>query len=243
MQHLPMSVLVIVPTYNERENVRQIADAVRTHGYDLLIVDDGSPDGTGDIADELASADPQIHVLHRSVKEGLGPAYTAGFAKALALGAEIVCEMDADFSHDPQDLPRLVSAVEAGADLAIGSRYVDGGGTEGWPWHRELLSKGGNTYAAVMLGIHVKDATAGFRAFRDTTIRKIDPAACEASGYGFQIEMAWRTERSGLEIVEVPITFRERIYGESKMNRSIAIEAIGLITKWGFARLTGRGRF
>lgn len=243
MQHFPMSVLVIVPTYNERENLRQIAGAVRKHGYDLLIVDDASPDGTGAIADDLAAKDSGIHVLHRTAKEGLGPAYTAGFARALDLGAEVICEMDADFSHDPEDLPRLVAAVESGADLAIGSRYVDGGGTEGWPWHRELLSKGGNSYAALMLGINVKDATAGFRAFRDTTVRKIDPAGCQASGYGFQIEMAWRTERAGLTITEVPITFRDRIYGESKMNRSIAIEAVGLITKWGFERLTGRSRF
>jgi dolichol-phosphate mannosyltransferase len=243
MQHFPMSVLVIVPTYNEAENIRRIADAVRTHRYELLIVDDASPDGTGAIADELASADSGIHVLHRTAKEGLGPAYTAGFAHALDLGAEIICEMDADFSHDPEDLPRLVEAVEAGADLAIGSRYVAGGGTEGWPWHRELLSKGGNTYAAVMLGIRVKDATSGFRAFRDTTIRKIDPSGCQASGYGFQIEMAWRTERAGLAVVEVPITFKDRIEGESKMNRAIAIEAVVLITKWGFARLTGRSRF
>ena len=243
MRHFRMNVLVIVPTYNERENIRQVSAAVRDQGYNLLIVDDGSPDGTGAIADELAAADAQVHVLHRTTKEGLGPAYTAGFARALELGAEIICEMDADFSHDPSDLPRLVEAVEHGADLAIGSRYVEGGGTEGWPWHRELLSKGGNAYAALMLGIHVKDATAGFRAFRDTTIRKIDPAACQASGYGFQIEMAWRTERAGLHITEVPIIFRDRIYGESKMNRSIAIEAIGLITKWGFARLTGRSRF
>ncbi len=182
-------------------------------------------------------------MLHRTSKQGLGPAYTAGFARALELGAEIICEMDADFSHDPNDLPRLVEAVESGADLAIGSRYVDGGGIQGWPWHRELISKGGNAYAALMLGIHVKDATAGFRAFRDTTIRKVDPGACQASGYGFQIEMAWRTERAGLDITEVPIIFRDRVYGESKMNRSIAIEAILLITKWGFERLTGRSRF
>lgn len=238
-----MSILVIVPTYNERENIRQVATAVRRHGYELLIVDDGSPDGTGAIADELADGDDAIHVLHRTTKEGLGPAYAAGFARALELGAEIICEMDADFSHDPQDLPRLVEAVESGADLAIGSRYVDGGGTEGWPWHRQILSRGGNIYAALMLGIHIKDSTAGFRAFRDTTIAKIDPGASEASGYGFQIEMAWRTERMGLKVVEVPIIFRDRIHGESKMNRSIAIEAIVLITKWGFARLTGRSRF
>jgi dolichol-phosphate mannosyltransferase len=226
-----MNVLVIVPTYNASENLRGIAAAVRGHGYDLLVVDDGSPDGTGDIANELASTDQGVHVLHRATKEGIGPAYAAGFREALELGAEIVCEMDADFSHDPADLPRLVEAVEQGADLAIGSRYVPGGGTEGWPWHRRMLSKGGNLYAATMLGIKVKDATAGFRAFRDTTIRKLDPSACEASGYGFQVEMAWRAEEAGLTVVEVPIIFRDRVLGESKMDLSIATEAIILITK------------
>lgn len=242
MQEFAMNVLVIVPTYNESENLRGIAAAVRGHGYDLLIVDDGSPDGTGDIGDELASSDTGVHVLHRPTKEGLGPAYAAGFQKALDLGAEIICEMDADFSHDPSDLPRLVEAIQGGADLAIGSRYAQGGGTEGWPWHRRLLSKAGNLYAAAMLGIKVKDATAGFRAFRDTTIRKLEPSTCEASGYGFQIEMAWRTEAAGLEIIEVPIIFRDRLLGESKMDRSIAIEAIALITKWGFSRRFSRDR-
>jgi dolichol-phosphate mannosyltransferase len=241
MQHFGMSVLVIVPTYNESENIRAIASAVRVHGYNLLIVDDGSPDGTGAIADELSAADDGVHVLHRSTKQGLGPAYAAGFDHGLNLGAEILCEMDADFSHDPADLPRLVAAVEDGADLAIGSRYVNGGGTEGWPWHRRLLSRGGNIYATLMLGIKVKDATAGFRAFRDTTIRKIDPSGCQASGYGFQIEMAWRTEQAHLEIVEVPIIFRDRELGESKMDRAIAIEAISLITRWGFRRWFRRG--
>ncbi len=231
MQQFTMNVLVIVPTYNESENLRGIAAAVRGHGYDLLVVDDGSPDGTGDIANELASTDQGVHVLHRATKEGIGPAYAAGFREALELGAEIVCEMDADFSHDPAGLPRLVEAVEQGADLAIGSRYVPGGGTEGWPWHRRMLSKGGNLYAATMLGIKVKDATAGFRAFRDTTIRKLDPSACEASGYGFQVEMAWRAEEAGLTVVEVPIIFRDRVLGESKMDLSIATEAIILITK------------
>ena len=241
MQQFGMSVLVIVPTYNESENIRAIASAVRTHGYALLIVDDGSPDGTGDIANQIASDDDGVHVLHRTSKEGLGPAYAAGFEHGLGMGAEILCEMDADFSHDPTDLPRLVAAVESGADLAIGSRYVAGGGTEGWPWHRRALSRGGNLYASLMLGLRVKDATAGFRAFRDTTLRKIDPSGCEASGYGFQIEMAWRTEQAGLDIVEVPIVFRDRELGESKMDRSIALEAISLITRWGFRRLFRRG--
>ena len=242
MEHFSMRVLVIVPTYNESENISHIAQAVRAHGYDLLVVDDGSPDGTGKIADELAAADPGVLVLHRSEKSGLGPAYAAGFEHGLEMGYEILCEMDADFSHDPTDLPRLVAAVESGADLAIGSRYVAGGGTEGWPWYREALSRGGNIYASVLLGLKVRDATAGFRAFRDTTLRKIDPSSCQASGYGFQVEMAWRTEQAGLEIVEVPITFRDRILGESKMNGKIALEAIGLITRWGIKDRAQRRR-
>lgn len=235
-----MSVLVIVPTYNERDNIEAIVDAVRGHGYDVLVVDDGSPDGTGDLADRLASRDEGVHVLHRAAKSGLGPAYAAGFSRGLEMGAEILCEMDADFSHDPADLPRLVDAVRQGADLAIGSRYVAGGGTEGWPWHRRAVSRGGNRYASVMLGTHVKDATAGFRAFRDTTIRKIDPSSGEASGYGFQVEMAWRTERAGLRIVEVPIVFRDRRYGASKMTTRIAAEAMWLVTKWGARRALRR---
>lgn len=235
-----MSTLVIVPTYNERENIADIAAAVRVYGYDLLIVDDASPDGTGDIANELAATDEAVHVLHRSEKQGLGPAYAAGFAHGLELGADILCEMDGDFSHDPADLPRLVAAVESGADLAIGSRYTSGGGTTGWPWHRQAISKGGNLYAAMMLGVGVKDATAGFRAFRDTTIRKIDPSSCQASGYGFQVEMAWRTEAAGLDIVEVPIIFRDRQKGTSKMDSRIALEAMWLVTKWGFGSRFGR---
>lgn len=241
MEHFGMRVLVIVPTYNESENVELIAHAVRGLGYDILIVDDASPDGTGRIADALVSADEGVHVLHRSEKSGIGPAYAAGFEHGLELGYEILCEMDADFSHDPADLPRLVDAVKAGADLAIGSRYVPGGGTDGWPWYREAISRGGNTYASMMLGLKVRDATAGFRAFRDTTLRKIDPSSCQASGYGFQVEMAWRTERSGLEIIEVPITFRDRLFGESKMNGMIAVEAIILVTRWGLkSRFPGR---
>lgn len=240
MEHFGMRTLVIVPTYNESENIGRIADAVRSLGYDLLIVDDGSPDGTGAIADGLSSADSGILVLHRAEKNGLGPAYVAGFERGLELGYEILCEMDADFSHDPADLPRLVAAVEGGADLAIGSRYVPGGGTEGWPWFRQAISRGGNVYASLLLGLSVRDATAGFRAFRDTTLGKIDPGTCQASGYGFQVEMAWRTEQAGLEIVEVPITFKDRVEGESKMNGMIAIEAIALITRWGIVNRFGR---
>ncbi|MFV1970639.1 MAG: polyprenol monophosphomannose synthase [Acidimicrobiia bacterium] len=240
MEQFPMSVLVIVPTYNESENIELITEAVRGLGLDLLIVDDGSPDGTGRIADSLAASDDGVRVLHRSEKAGLGPAYAAGFEHGLELGYEILCEMDADFSHDPTDLPRLVAAVEAGADLAIGSRYVPGGGTRGWPWYREAISRGGNAYASMMLNLTVRDATAGFRAFRDTTVRKVNPSSCQASGYGFQVEMAWRTEQAGLEIVEVPITFKDRLHGESKMNGLIAIEAIWLVTRWGITSRFGR---
>ncbi|MEE8485540.1 MAG: polyprenol monophosphomannose synthase [Acidimicrobiia bacterium] len=233
MEHCFMRVLVIVPTYNESENIALIASAVRAHDYDLLIVDDASPDGTGEIADGLREEDSGVHVLHRSEKVGIGPAYAAGFSYGLGLGYEVLCEMDADFSHDPDDLPRLVAAVAAGADLAIGSRYTPGGGTEGWPWYREAVSRGGNRYASFMLGLSVRDATAGFRAFRDTTLRKIDPSSCQASGYGFQVEMAWRTEQAGLEIAEVPITFKNRLYGEPKMSGVIALEAMILVTRWG----------
>lgn len=233
MEHCFMRVLVIVPTYNESENIALIASAVRAHDYDVLIVDDASPDGTGEIADGLREEDSGVHVLHRSEKAGIGPAYAAGFSYGLGLGYEVLCEMDADFSHDPDDLPRLVAAVAAGADLAIGSRYTPGGGTEGWPWYREAVSRGGNRYASFMLGLSVRDATAGFRAFRDMTLRKIDPSSCQASGYGFQVEMAWRTEQAGLEIVEVPIMFKNRLYGESKMSGVIALEAMILVTRWG----------
>jgi len=233
MDIFELNVLVIIPTYNEAENLRPMVEAVRSYGYDVLVVDDASPDGTGDIADELAGSDAGIHVLHRTEKQGLGPAYAAGFERGLEMGAEILIEMDADFSHDPADLSRLVGAIEDGADLAIGSRYVAGGGTVGWPWYREAISRGGNAYASLMLGLTVKDATAGYRAFRDTTIRKIEPSTCKSSGYGFQVEMAWRTEEAGLAMTEVPIMFKDREYGESKMRSSIALEAMALVTQWG----------
>lgn len=235
-----MHVLVIVPTYDEVENIENIIKAVRSLGYDILVVDDASPDGTGAIADEHAATDAGVRVLHRPQKTGLGPAYAAGFDLGLELGYDILCEMDADFSHAPSDLTRLVAAVESGADLAVGSRYVSGGSTEDWPWYRKAISQGGNTYARMMLGLTIKDATSGFRAFRDTTIRKIDPSTCKSSGYGFQVEMAWRTESAGLDITEVPITFRDRLYGESKMNARIAIEAMALVTRWGIERRVGR---
>jgi dolichol-phosphate mannosyltransferase len=231
--------LVVLPTYNEAENLESIARAILAQGPRLLIVDDGSPDGTGRIADRLA-ADDRIDVLHRSEKAGLGPAYAAGFAAGLEGGAGILCEMDADFSHDPRDLPRLLAAVDAGADVAIGSRYVSGGGVDDWPWHRRALSRGGNLYANVMLGTRIGDMTSGFRAFRADALRRLHPDDCRASGYAFQIEMAWRAARLGLRIEEVPIVFRDREAGDSKMNSVIALEAIKLVTTWGLGRLVGR---
>ena len=235
-------VTVVLPTYNERENLSDMAAAITAHGYRLLIVDDSSPDGTGAIADELAAANPAILVLHRERKEGIGPAYRAGFVRALADGAETVIEMDADFSHDPADLPRLVEAVERGADLAIGSRYVPGGSTPDWPWSRRAISKGGNLYARIMLGLPIRDATAGFRAFRASALRALPYERAEASGYGFQVEMAMRAHEAGLVVVEVPISFRDRTRGTSKMGTGIVLEAMGLVTVWGFKRLLGAGR-
>lgn len=238
---MPAEALVVVPTYNEAENIALIAEAVRSRGLSLLVVDDGSPDGTGEIADRLAAVDPGITVLHRAEKQGLGPAYIAGFEYALDHGAAVIFEMDADFSHDPADLSRLLAAIDEGADVAIGSRYTEGGGVEDWPWHRRLLSRGGNIYARTMLRTKVNDMTAGFRAFSESALRELDFAECEASGYGFQVEMAWRASRKGLVICEVPIIFRDRTLGKSKMGARIAVEAMLLVTKWGLGNLL-RGR-
>ena len=230
-----------LPTYNEAENLPHIAPAILAHGYRLLIVDDASPDGTGDIADALAGSDPRVSVLHREEREGLGPAYAAAFDRALQAGVRIVVEMDADFSHDPADLPRLVQEVEAGADLAIGSRYVTGGATPDWPLIRRLISRGGNLYARTMLNIPIRDATAGFRAFHAEALARLPYRQAEASGYGFQVEMAWRAHQSGMSIVEVPITFRDRTAGTSKMGLPIVVEAMRLVTVWGLGRIFGSG--
>lgn len=234
----PDQVSVVVPTYNERDNLESLAEAVTAHGYHLLIVDDGSPDGTGELADRLAADNPSLEVLHRPEKQGLGPAYSAGFDHVLASRpeTEVVVEMDADFSHDPADLPRLVAAVEAGADLAIGSRYVPGGDTPDWPLLRRLISRGGNLYARVMLGIPIRDATAGFRAFRRQALSRLPYRAARASGYGFQVEMALRAVEAGMRVVEVPVVFRDRTRGTSKMGAAIVWEAMLLVTRWGLAR-------
>jgi dolichol-phosphate mannosyltransferase len=229
-------VAVVIPTYNEAENLQSIARSVRDHGYHLVIVDDASPDGTGHLADDLAALDGQIRVVHRPAKRGLGPAYAAGFSAALGTAAGIVCQMDADFSHDPAVLPSLVSAVEAGADVAIGSRYVPGGSVPGWPLHRRLLSRWGNRYARKLLATSIQDMTSGFRAYRSEVLQMLEPATCQASGYGFQVEMAARSHEQKLNVIEVPITFRNRERGESKMHARIALEAMWLVTAWGVRR-------
>jgi len=229
-------VTVVVPTFNERENLSHIAAAITHQGYRVLVVDDSSPDGTGELADRIASEDPRVSVLHRREKEGLGPAYADGFDRALKDQSEVIIEMDADFSHDPADLPRLVKALDDGADLAIGSRYVAGGSTPDWPVFRQGISRGGNLYARIMLGIPVRDATAGFRAFKAEALKRLPYRSAEASGYGFQVEMAWRAHEEGLTIVEVPISFRDRAHGTSKMGSDIVLEAMRLVTVWGFRR-------
>ncbi len=233
-------VKVVVPTYNELENLSELVDAVTALGYRMLIVDDGSPDGTGRLADQISRARPEVDVLHRESKTGLGPAYAAGFDRAIEEGAGIIVEMDADFSHDPADLPRLVAAIDEGADLVIGSRYVPGGATPDWPWPRRLISRGGNLYARTLLGIPVRDTTAGYRAFRADALRALPYAQAESSGYGFQVEMAWRAHRAGLDVREIPVVFRDRTRGKSKMGLPIVIEAMRLVTLWGLRRIFGR---
>ncbi len=233
-------VTVVVPTYNEAENIGELAGQILDHGYRLLVVDDGSPDGTGEIADELAAKSRRMGVLHRPGKGGLGPAYIAGFDRALEEGAELVAQMDADFSHDPNDLTRLVGDVQSGADLVIGSRYVPGGGAPDWSPTRRWISRGGNVYARVALGLPVLDATGGYRAFRAGALARLEYGTTHASGYAFQVEMAWRAWLAGLTVIEVPIVFRDRQRGRSKMGLPIVAEAVGLITKWGLARLAGK---
>lgn len=238
----PGRVTVVLPTYNEIGALEAAAVGVISHGYRVLVVDDASPDGTGILANQLAAQHYLIDVLHRDEKQGLGPAYAAGFEVALAAGAEVVCEMDADLSHDPAYLPDLVAAIESGADVAIGSRLVPGGGVSNWALWRRTLSRWGNLYARTMLGIPTRDATSGFRAFTAEAVQRLDPASCLANGYGFQIEMAWRAHRADMKVVEVPFIFVERTHGKSKLSGQIVIEAMWLVTRWGIARLLGRSR-
>jgi dolichol-phosphate mannosyltransferase len=239
-------VAVIIPTYNERDNIEIITGRVRSTVPDahLLIVDDNSPDGTGEIADKLAGEDPHVHVLHRAGKVGLGAAYIAGFRWALERGYGAMVEMDADGSHQPEELPRLLAAL-AEADLVLGSRYVPGGAVLNWARSRELLSRAGNTYARLMLGLELKDATGGYRVFRASTLRRIGLDDVDSQGYCFQIDLARRTIAAGLTVTEVPITFEERQRGASKMSRKIVLEALWRVTSWGIAarlRPARRGR-
>ena len=225
---------MVVPTYNEAATLEQVVTRLRTAqpAVDVLVVDDGSPDGTGRLADRLAADDPQVQVLHRDRKEGLGAAYLHGFSVALEQGYDVIGEMDADGSHQPEQLHRLIEALHA-ADLVIGSRWIPGGSTVNWPLSRQLLSRGGNLYTRVLLGIPVRDATAGYRLFRRTTLERIRIDEVLSYGYVFQADLAFRTLRAGLRVVEVPIEFVERVRGESKMSPQVASESLKRITRWG----------
>jgi len=236
-------VLVIVPTYNERENLDRILDrlAAAVPAADVLVVDDGSPDGTGALADARAAADSRVHVLHRTVKAGLGGAYVAGFRWGLERGYDALVEMDADGSHAPEQLPDLLAAL-ATADVVLGSRWVAGGSVVDWPRRRELLSRGGNAYARLALGLPVRDATGGFRVYRRDVLAKMDLGDIASQGYCFQVDLAWRAWRAGWRVVEVPIRFVERTAGVSKMDRSIVTEALWRVTVWGIRARLGRDR-
>jgi dolichol-phosphate mannosyltransferase len=223
-----MKVVICLPTYNERENLEpmlQALGAVLPEGGRVLVIDDGSPDGTGQIADGLAQKLGFVGVLHRARKEGLGPAYLAGFRRALADGADLVLEMDCDFSHDPADVPRLIEAVDRGADLALGSRYVRGGGTMDWGRGRRFVSSGGSLYARLILGVQIRDLTGGFKCYRREVLEAIDLDSILSIGYAFQVETTYRAVRKGFRVVEVPITFSDREVGTSKMSRRIVLEA------------------
>jgi dolichol-phosphate mannosyltransferase len=236
-------VVVLIPTYNERENLVPIVTRLRVAlpGADVLVLDDSSPDGTGAIADQLAADDGQVRVLHRTKKEGLGKAYLAGFAWALEQGYDVMVEMDADGSHQPEQLPSLLGAL-AGADVVLGSRWVPGGSVVNWPFRRKFLSVGGNVYVRVLLGMPISDATGGFRAYRASALRTLDLHQVASQGYCFQVDLAWRAIRAGLIVVEVPITFVERTVGDSKMSQDIVNESLKSITMWGARYRLGQAR-
>ena len=231
-----MSVLVIVPTYNERDNLDRVLDrlAAAVPAAEVLVVDDGSPDGTGDLADARAARDDRVHVLHRTEKAGLGGAYVAGFRWGLERGYDALVEMDADGSHAPEQLPDLLAALAA-ADVVLGSRWVAGGSVVDWPRRRELLSRGGNAYARFALGLPVRDATGGFRVYRREVLAALDLGDIASQGYCFQVDLAWRAVQAGFRVAEVPITFAERERGESKMSGNIVREALLRVTEWGAA--------
>ena len=239
--------VMVIPTYNEAENIEWIVGRLRAAqpGVDIMIVDDNSPDGTGDIADRLASGDKSISVVHRTTKAGLGAAYLNGFDVALTAGYDVIGEMDADGSHQPEQLHLLLDALHH-ADLVIGSRYVHGGSVVNWPLQRLILSRGGNLYVRLLLGIKVKDATAGYRVFRRTTLERIDLSEVRSAGYVFQTDLAFRTLSRGMKVVEVPIEFIERVRGDSKMSGHVASESLKMITRWGvserLARVRGRSK-
>lgn len=233
-------VLVIIPTYNERGSLPTIIERVRANTPEafILVVDDNSPDGTGDVAEELAKGDDHVLVLHRTAKNGLGAAYLAGFRWGMSRGFGVLVEMDADGSHRPEHLPRMLTAL-ADADVVIGSRWVPGGGVENWPRHRQWLSQGGNRYTQLMLGLGVRDATAGYRVYRKSALERMDLSTVASQGYCFQVDLTRRAAAAGLRIVEVPITFVEREVGDSKMSGAIVGEALWRVTQWGVA---GRAR-
>ena len=239
-----MRTLIVMPTYNEAESIRAMVERVRRSvpDADLLIVDDGSPDGTGEIADDLAASDDRVSVRHRAAKSGLGSAYLLGFGIAAKQGYEAVVEIDADGSHDPAELPAMLALLEnRGTDLVIGSRWVDGGSVVNWPWARRAISRSGNRYAKWMLRSSIRDLTAGFRAYRTAALRGLDRAVVSSQGYCFQVELAWRVERAGGVVIEHPITFVERTTGSSKMGPAIVAEALVRVTGWGIASWFGRG--
>ncbi|HEY4378045.1 MAG TPA: polyprenol monophosphomannose synthase [Acidimicrobiales bacterium] len=239
-----MRALVVIPTYQEAENVGRILAALReaVPAAHILVADDDSPDGTGDLAEKAGAELGQIDVLHRPVKDGLGAAYRDGFQLGLDRGYDIVVQMDCDFSHDPTVVPELIAKVEAGADCAIGSRYVPGGATPSWPLHRRLLSKYGNLYTGFALQLGVHDATSGFRCYRASTLRQIHFETTKANGYAFQSELAHRMAKADLNLVEVPITFVDRAYGVSKMSGRIIVESMSKVTKWGIQARVDRLR-
>ena len=237
-----VSLLVVIPTYNELDNleviVRRVCDAVPA--ANILVVDDASPDGTGEQADQLAAHDPRIQVLHRAGKDGLGAAYLAGFDWALGKNYQVIVQMDADGSHPPERLPAMLAQL-SNADLVIGSRYVPGGTVVNWPKHREILSRGGNLYSRLTLGVQIRDITAGYRVFRRAVLEELTLVEVNSQGYCFQIDMAWRAVRAGFRVHEVPITFTERERGDSKMSGSIVREALWRVTRWGISSRLGIG--
>jgi dolichol-phosphate mannosyltransferase len=234
-----MNATVCLPTYNERENVERMVRALHGLGVAVLVIDDNSPDGTGDIADRLADELDGVSVLHRPRKEGLGPAYLAGFRRALDDGAELILEMDCDFSHDPADVRRLIAAAED-ADLVLGSRYVEGGGTENWGAVRRFISRGGSLYAQVLLGLRVRDLTGGFKCYRREVLEALPLDEIHSKGYAFQIETTYRAVRKGFRVREVPITFVDRVEGGSKMSRAIVVEGFWKVPVLRLAALRGR---